>query len=115
MKKIFIICSVRWAPNEYRVKLENYAKKLESDGKLVHLPHRDTNQNAKEIDICRKNMSAISACDEVHVFYDSKSQGIHFDMGVAFALKKTIKVIENEKYEEGKSYSRMLDQWQSSM
>jgi len=32
-------------------------------------------------------------------------------MGVAFALGKKINVIENEQYDEGKSFARMLVEW----
>ena len=113
MKKIFIICSVRGASEEYKAKLEAYVSKLEEKGHKVHLPHRDTNQNAKGIDICKENTMAIFKADEVHIFYNSSSQGTHFDMGVSFALGKKIVVVENEKYGEGKSYPKMLDEWES--
>ena len=35
-----------------RKKLENYVSELENNGILVHLPHRDTNQNATVFEIC---------------------------------------------------------------
>ena len=111
MKKIFIICSVRGASDEYVTKLERYVLSLEQQGYSVHLPHRDTNQKAKGYDICLENCNAIKNSDEVHVFYSSESQGTHFDMGVAFAFNRKIVVVENEKYGEGKSYPRMLDEW----
>lgn len=111
-KKIFIICTVRGASDEYKKKLEDYVKGLEDLGHEVHLPHRDTNQDARGYDICRENMEAIVSSHEVHIFYNSKSQGTHFDMGVAFALGKKIVVVENEGYGEGKSYPRMLDEWE---
>ncbi|HQJ73753.1 MAG TPA: nucleoside 2-deoxyribosyltransferase [Candidatus Dojkabacteria bacterium] len=111
LKKIFIICSVRGASPEYREKLESYVEDLEKRGCKVHLPHRDTNQQARGYDICKQNMEAIRQADEVHIFYSSASQGTHFDMGVAFALGKPIVVVENEEYGEGKSYSRMLAEW----
>jgi hypothetical protein len=41
-KNIFVICSVRGASAEYRMKLENYVADLEEGGYHVHLPHRDT-------------------------------------------------------------------------
>jgi nucleoside 2-deoxyribosyltransferase len=111
--KVFIICSVRGASEEYRTKLENYVLKLENEGVKVHLPHRDTNQNTRGYDICKQNTNAIKEADEVHIFYSKESQGTHFDMGVSFALGKKIVVVENEKYGEGKSYPKMLDEWQS--
>lgn len=110
--KIFIICSVRGASEEYRSKLEKYVANLEAQGILVHLPHRDTDQSARGIDICRQNAKAIEECDEVHIFYNSASQGTHFDMGVAFALNKKIVICENEDFGEGKSYPRMLTEWE---
>lgn len=49
---------------------------------------------------------------KVHIFYSSKSQGTHFDMGVAFGLRKKIVIVENEPFGEGKSYPRMLTEWE---
>jgi len=107
-------------PVEYRAKLEAYADMLEDNGVEVHLPHRDTNQDGNGFDICRQNAMAINLSNEVHVFYHDGSQGTHFDMGVAFALNqligKEIKVVpvENPIYSKGKSFAKMLDEWQMS-
>lgn len=114
MKKAFIICTVRGASESYKSKLELYVNSLESNGYKVHLPHRDTNQKSSGINICKQNATAIFEADEVHIFYTKTSQGTHFDMGVAFALNKRLVVVENEEYGEGKSYPRMLDEWQNS-
>lgn len=86
--KVFIICSVRGASEEYRAKLETQVSELEKSGVQVHLPHRDTNQNARGFDICTQNANAIKEADEVHIFYNSASQGTYFDMGASFALGK---------------------------
>ena len=111
-KNIFIICSVRGATEEYKKKLEAYVKALEDKfGHKVHLPHRDTDQENSGFGICQQNSRAIFKADEVHIFYNSKSQGTHFDMGVAFALNKKIVIVENEPLTEGKSYQRMLVEW----
>jgi len=110
---IFVICTVRGATDEYKRTLESYVGQLESDGHSVHLPHRDTDQHGRGVDICRENSSAIFKAHEVHVFYSSKSQGTHFDLGVAFALNKPLIVVENEDYGPGKSFPRMLDEWES--
>jgi len=112
MKNIFIICTIRSATPQYLEMLETYVAKLESDGYIVYAPHRDTNQNALGYEICLQNMSAIKCADEVHIFYNPNSQGTHFDMGVAFALNKKIKIIQNEPLTEGKSFQRMLVEWE---
>jgi hypothetical protein len=114
MKKIFIICTVRGADEEYKKKLEDYVTKLESEGCEVHLPHRDTDQSASGYDICYQNAKAIEMAHEVHIFYNPDSQGTHFDMGVAFAYRKKIIVVKNIEYGPGKSYPRMLDEWQKT-
>ena len=111
MRKVFIICTIRSASEDYIKKLENYVSKLESEGIVVYAPHRDTNQMALGYEICTQNMEAIKEADEVHILYNSKSQGTHFDMGVAFALNKKIVIVENEPLTEGKSFQRMLVEW----
>jgi len=110
---MFIICTVRGASEEYKKKLEDYVALKESEGWEVHLPHRDTNQDASGYDICIQNARAIAMAREVHIFYNPESQGTHFDMGVAFAFGRKIVVVENVEYGPGKSYPRMLDEWAS--
>jgi hypothetical protein len=113
-KLIFIICLVRLADDSIRKKLEDYVKLLENDGNTVHLPHRDTNQNKSGFEICLQNASIIELADEVHIFYSKKSQGIHFDLGVSFAMNKKIVIVENEDDDlkiEGKSFAKMLVEW----
>lgn len=112
--QIFIICPVRMATPEWRKRLEDHTESLEKAGYKVHLPHRDTDQTAGAYQICAQNMSAIAAAHEVHIFYMPESQGIHFDLGVAFALGKTIKVIETAELTVGKSFQNMIDHWQKS-
>lgn len=113
--RIFIICPVRLADEKTRKKLEEYTKKLESDGHKVHLPHRDTNQNTTEYNICNENMTAIKYADEVHIFYMKESTGIHFDMGVTFALNKKIVVVQNGEIVPGKNFPNMLNEWESKL
>lgn len=108
---IYIICSVRNASKETRDKLEAYTLFLEKQGHTVHLPHRDTNQTGKGIEICTENCNATLVADEIHVFYDKNSTGSHFDLGMAFALNKKIVIIENGELTEGKSFPRMLTEW----
>jgi nucleoside 2-deoxyribosyltransferase len=108
---IFIICSVRGATEDYRKKLEAHVEALEKAGHKVHLPHRDTDQEASGLYICLQNREAIRSSDQIHIFYSSKSQGTHFDMGMALAMGKDIVIVENEPILEGKSFSRMLNEW----
>jgi hypothetical protein len=119
MRRIFIICSVRDADDDYRAKLEAYADMLEENGAEVHLPHRDTDQEQSGLDICRQNAMAINLSNEVHVFYSKESQGTHFDMGVAFALAeiagRDIKIVPVDVTIEPKNvrtFARMIGEWE---
>lgn len=112
--KIFIICPVRNSSDNTKRKLEDYVTSLEKDGYIVHLPHRDTDQEDTGLDICRENLQAIIEADRIDIFYTGGSMGTHFDMGMAFALGKHIRIVENEKYGAGKSFPRMLDEWKFS-
>ena len=120
--KIYIVCSVRNATDSVRVRLEALTDWLEYRGHDVHLPHRDTDQEATGLEICMENAAAISMADEIFVVYDKDSQGSHFDLGMVFALdmlegrKKRIRVVMYNglgfnKMTEGKSFYRMLAEW----
>ena len=113
---IFIICTVRNATQEYLDNLYSYVEKLEADGHYVHLPPRDTKQedNTGGYIICDTNASAIEKAHEVHISYNEKSLGTHFDLGVAFALKKKIHVFEQPTLDESvsKSFQKMMRYWE---
>jgi hypothetical protein len=122
MKKIYIICSVRDASLETKAALEAYTHMLEDEGHHVHLPHRDTDQKASGLDICMESGAAINCADEIHIFWDTKSTGSHFDLGMAFMLdmlighKKRVCIMEMGEtgrftLEDGKSFKRMLIEW----
>jgi len=89
--KIFLICPVRMVGETERKKIENYVASLEKSGHRVHWPERDTNQNdGIGLRICRDNRAAIKEADEIHIWWNEKSQGSLFDFGMAFAQEKKI-------------------------
>lgn len=110
---VFVICAVSNATAEYREMLESHARALRSVDIDVHLPHLDTNQEQSGFDICRTNMEAIENADLVLVYYTRKSLGTHFDMGVAFSLKKPIIPIGVEASERG--FEAVLYQWNTTL
>jgi nucleoside 2-deoxyribosyltransferase len=113
--KVFIIGSVRLATEEIRNYLDEYTSFLEGYGIKVYLPHRDTDQTASELEICTQNLAAIKEANEIHIIFNPESTGSHFDLGMAFALGKKIRVIKNIPYGEGKSFARMIDAWEDSL
>ncbi len=111
--KIFLICTIRTATEKDKKELWSYVNQLEKEGHEVHYPPRDTKQDQRGYEICRDNMRAIKNADEVHIVYNSRSSGTHFDMGIAFAFKKTVKVVNSLNFDPNKkSFARMLTDWQ---
>ena len=104
--KIVIICSVRSGTPQ---DVYDYVSKLENEGHKVYLPPRDTPQNDDTgLNICLRMCQQIRIADEVHIFYDKNSQGIHFDMGCAFALGKKWKLINKPLDDDKKSYIKVI-------
>ncbi len=100
----FLICPVRGASEEVKKILEDYVAKLESEGKKVHYPPRDTDQSDPVGNkICEANFRAEIFGKRVHRWYDDGSTGGHFDFGGVFmlyVLKKLIEEIGEEKVGE---------------
>lgn len=85
IKTAFIICSVRNVSEEEKKYLENYVENLEKKGYKVHYPPRDTDQNDPTgLYICSRNREAISKSDEIHIYWNPKSEGSLFDFGMTF-------------------------------
>ena len=112
---VFLICPVRNATEEQKLAMYDYICELESQGKTVYYPARDTNQNDMVgFRICNDNKKAIMRAKEIHVFWDSKSSGSLFDLGMAFMSGKNIKIvnISDVPATEGKSFNNMLRYWE---
>ena len=85
--KIFLICPVRGVTEEEKETIKKYVSNFESAGHNVYWPFRDTDQN-DEIGyrICSDNRRHISEADEIHIWWNGKSEGSVFDFGMAFML-----------------------------
>ena len=108
--KITIICLVRsGTPDE----VYSYVAELEKGGHQVYFPPRDTPQDDPTgLNICLRMCQQIRLADEVHIFYNKDSQGIHFDMGCAFALGKKWKLVNSPSDGNEKSYIKVIRETQ---
>ena len=110
---IFIICPVRNATDEQKTMLEKHILSLESNGHSVYYPARDTDQSdTKGYQICSDNLLGIVSAEVVHIFYDPKSTGSLFDLGMAFALGKPLRIVNQVEPTYGKSFSNMILEWE---
>ena len=112
--KIYLICPVRNITPEQQQEIFNYVVLLESKGQKVHYPPRDVDQeDPTGWTICKKHCEALIKSDEVHIFWDVSSKGSHFDLGMAFALDKKLKLVKAYQPDnEGKSYLKVINEIQ---
>jgi len=85
---IFIIHSIGFTD-----KALHYAKSLDPRDNW-YIPGIHTPQFTSPQEILKANRDALFLSDECHVLWDKSSLGTVFDMGMAYALDKPIKIIE---------------------
>jgi hypothetical protein len=114
--KAFVICPVRNVSPEFKMILLAEIAYLEKYYE-VYYPARDTDQNDDTgFWICNSNLEAIKKAKVVFVTWDGQSQGSLFDLGMAFALKKKIKILSDKLFPDvfhgGKSFENMVRKWE---
>jgi hypothetical protein len=88
--------------------LRRYVSLQESLGNTVYYPERDTDQSASSVIINSKNARAIALADQVHVYWNPKSFGSHFDLGIAYAEHKPIVLVNELTPTIEKSYTNLV-------
>lgn len=107
--KVAIICPVRNLTSDEAYEIERHILKLQKNGVKVHYPPRDTNQaDPIGFKICKQNAEAIIDADEVHIFWNGKSKGSMFDLGMAFIINKKIVLINKLQETPHKSFENVL-------
>lgn len=96
--KIFLICPVRNATDEQRKWIENFVREKYDDGYAIHAPHLHTRQTDLfgGYAICKQNAEAVASSQEIDIYYDQSSTGSVFDLGVAYALYKPLRLLNKE-------------------
>jgi nucleoside 2-deoxyribosyltransferase len=104
--KIYLIMPVRIADPGITALAQAHAEMLEREGHEVHYPPRDAPQDDPTGQaICETHRRAMQEADRVDVLWDIASKGSHFDLGMAYALGKSINpVLCVGDDPEGKSY-----------
>ena len=113
MSKIFLICPVRNMTQKQKVDIQLWIYKREKAGDEIYWPFKDTNQSGNGTDICLANLAAINTADKVAIYYDSRSEGSIFDLGMCWALGKSLMLVNKEKVSrtEGKSFANLILDW----
>lgn len=112
--KGYIICPVRNITKEDKEMVDDFVEQLETEGWKIHYPPRDTNQHDETgLAICSENREAIENSDRVFLYWDGKSTGCLFDMGIAFAFNKPLTILYMPPDDStGKSFVKMAQAWE---
>lgn len=116
--KAFLICPVRGASAEELVKIQQYVSEQEQKGTSVYWPYRDTDQSDPHgSDIIYSNYVGMYESDEVHIWWNPDSKGSLFDLGMAYAMTKPLKIVNPESVvgTPHKSFENILLWWQASI
>lgn len=99
LNKIFLICPVRNATPEQRKWIEDFVEEKFDSGYIIHAPHLHTRQMDLfgGYAICMQNAGAVASSEEIDIYYDQSSTGSVFDLGVAYALHKPLRLLNKEK------------------
>ena len=87
MKKLIL------GSTQYRDRFFELKETLLLAGHEVITPAFDDHPTFTAIEVCEHNRSLIEWADEIHIFWDNRSVGFVFDMGMIFMSRKPI-VIE---------------------
>lgn len=110
IRHIFLIRPVRGCTPEMQSIVESI-KGTEPEFS-VYDPATDTAQDDPTgYRICQDNELAIRMADEVWFVWDGKSQGCLFDLGMAWAIGKPLKVMYCPPPTTGKSFQNMAREW----
>lgn len=81
------------------------AERLRSEGYRVYVPGKQTKQDTDELSIATANRDAMRSADEVRIFWDGTSHGVIFDLGMAFAMGKKVKL----EFVDSKSMRKLME------
>lgn len=113
--KIFLICPVRNATLEQREWIENFVNEKYNEGYIIHAPHLHTRQTDLfgGYAICVQNAEAVATSQEIDIYYDQSSTGSVFDLGVAYALHKPLKLLNKNEiaFNEDDSIDIIVRNW----
>jgi hypothetical protein len=104
-KDIYLIHPVANQTKEEKQFLDDYVSRIESNGKKVHYPSRDVDQNDPiGLRICSEHRDAMKEVKAAHWFYNPTSRGSVFDMGMAYMAKKELLVVNPNDVKEEQNF-----------
>lgn len=113
--KVYIICPVRRSTRKTTKLVSAYVEYLEQLGRDVFWPQRDVKQSLSGTEIVKAELDAIRGADEIHILWDDKSLGSHFDLGATMAMNKPIRFVRTfRKSNARKTYEKVIYDYETT-
>lgn len=111
---VFLIADVdENTPQKEISRIQNYVDRLEENGLKVYWPYMDGPKDATKLEEALEYRKVMRMAGSVQVFYTPTNKTFFF-LGLGFGCKKPLTVVKNVEYGPGKSYPRMIDEWQEA-
>jgi hypothetical protein len=111
---VFLIADVdENTPQKKISKIQSYVDRLEKNGLKIYWPYMHGLKDATKLEEALEYRKVMKMAGSVHTFYTPTNKTFFF-LGLGFGCKKPLTVVENVKYDPGKSYPRMIDEWQEA-
>lgn len=94
---------------EYQyTRIADHMRLLRLAGHKVYVPAFHDHKNLDDLGVCEHNREIMEKVDEVHVIWNQRSLGTLFDFGMAFAMRKPIRLI----YIENKTFKGVMEKYE---
>jgi hypothetical protein len=111
---VFLIADVDEKTSQQEIsRIQNYVDRLEKNGLKVYWPYMDGPKDVSKLEKVLEYRKAMKMAGSVHTFYTTTNKTFFF-LGLGFGCKKPLTVVKNVEYGPGKSYPRMIDEWQEA-
>lgn len=111
---VFLIADVdENTPQKEVSRIQSYVDRLEKNGLKVYWPYMHGPKDATKLEEALEYRRAMKMAGSVHTFYTPTNKTFFF-LGLGFGCKKPLTVVKNVEYGPGKSYPRMIDEWEEA-
>jgi hypothetical protein len=111
---VFLIADVdENTPQKEVSRIQSYVDRLEKNGLKVYWPYIHGPKDATKLEEALEYRKAMKMAGRVHTFYTPTNKTFFF-LGLGFGCKKPLTVVKNVEYGPGKSYPRMIDEWEEA-
>jgi hypothetical protein len=111
---VFLLADVNEDTTQKEIsRIQSYVDRLEKNSLKVYWPYMHGPKDVSKLEEVLEYRQAMRMAGSIHTFYTPTNKTFFF-LGLGFACKKPLTVVKNVEYGPGKSYPRMIDEWEEA-